>query len=281
VTLLSLAVGATIAWLYLGMGTALVSEWLTSANASYGLALVAVASVLAWRRRRVFTCERDPHSPPTIGLLILLSGVLLYLTGALGADVFLTRISLVIVLTGTTCFLAGTRATRVMAAPLFFLLIAIPPPTLVVTALTLPLQMAASRIGEATLAAGGVSVVRDGNLLRLPSTTLEVAEACSGMRSLLSLGALAMLLSWATERSWPRRLVIVAAAVPIAVVVNGLRVAVTGFACEWWGRQAAADPWHTLTGWLTFVAAMALLIALGRLLRGPSARGGALKTVEV
>ena len=280
-TLLSLAVGATIAWLYFGTGTALVSEWLTSANSSYGLALIAVAGILAWRRRRVFACERDPHSPPTIGLLILVSGVLLYLAGTLGADVFLTRVSLVITLTGTTCFLAGTRATRVMAAPLFFLLIAIPPPTLVVTALTLPLQMAASRIGETTLAAGGVPVVRDGNLLRLPSTTLEVAEACSGMRSLLSLGALAMLLSWATERSWPRRLVIVAAAVPIAVVVNGLRVAVTGFACEWWGRQAAADPWHTLTGWLTFVAAMALLVALGRLLRGTAARGGGLKAVEV
>ena len=278
-TLLSVAVGATIAWLYFGTGTALVSEWLTSANSSYGLALTAVAGAFAWRRRHAFAAERDPHSPPTVGLLILLSGVLLYLTGSLGADVFLTRVSLVIVLTGTTCFLAGSHATRVMAAPLFFLLIAIPPPTLVVTALTLPLQMAASHIAETTLAAGGVPVVRAGNLLRLPSTTLEVAEACNGMRSLLSLGALAMLLAWATERSWPRRVLIVAAAVPIAVAVNGFRVAATGFACEWWGRQAAADPWHTLTGWLTFAAAMALLLALGKVLRGP--RGGGLKAVEV
>ena len=278
-TLLSVAVGATIAWLYFGTGTALVSEWLTSANSSYGLALIAVAGAFAWRRRRAFESARDSHSPPIVGLLILLSGVLLYLTGTLGADVFLTRVSLVIVLTGTTCFLAGWRATRVMAAPLFFLLIAIPPPTLVVTALTLPLQMAASHIGATALAAGGVPVIRDGNLLRLPSTTLEVAEACSGMRSLLSLGALAMLLAWATERSWPRRVLIVAAAVPIAVAVNGFRVAATGFACEWWGRQAAADPWHTLTGWLTFAAAMALLLALGKVLRGP--RVGGLKAVEV
>jgi exosortase len=89
----------------------------------------------------------------------------------------------VIVLAGAIAFLCGTAATRVMAAPLAFLLLAIPPPTLVVTALTLPLQTIASRIGETTLAAGGVPVVRDGNPLRLPSTTLEIAEACSGLRS--------------------------------------------------------------------------------------------------
>ena len=267
-------------WLYAGTASALVSEWLTSADSSYGLALIAIAGVLAWRRRGAFASAHDPHAPPAAGLLLLLSGVLLYLTGALGADVFLTRVSMVMILIGVTCFLAGTRATRVMAAPLFFLLIAIPPPTLVVTALTLPLQIAASRIGETTLVAGGVPVVRDGNLLRLPSTTLEVAEACSGLRSLLSLGALAVLLSWATERSWPRRLLIVAAAVPIAVVVNGLRVAATGFACEVWGRQAAADPWHTLTGWLTFAAAMAMLISLGRLMRATTMTG-VLNTAEV
>ena len=271
----ALAVAAVFGWLYARTGTALVSQWLSSADASYGVALVAVAAVLAWRRRAAFASAWNPAARPTPGLAVLLLGVLVYLVGALGADIFLTRVSSVIVLAGAIAFLCGTAAARVMAAPLAFVLLAIPPPTLVVTALTLPLQTMASRIGEATLAAGGVPVVRDGNLLRLPSATLEIAEACSGLRSLLSLGALAVLLAWATQRSWPKRALMVAAAVPIAVVVNGLRVAATGFACELWGRAAAADPWHTLTGWLTFGVAMALLMSLGRLMGAvePPARG--------
>jgi exosortase len=276
----SLAVGASIAllwgWLYFDTGTALVSQWLSSADASYGLALAAVAFALAWRRRAVFAAAIDPSAPPALGIAILSFGIVVYLTGALGSDIFLTRVSSVFVIAGVACFLSGPAATRVIAAPLIFLLLAIPPPTLVVTALTLPLQTIASRIGETTLLAGGVQVIRDGNLLRLPSTTLEVAEACSGLRSLLSLGALAVVLSWATERSWPRRAVIVAAAVPIAVVVNGLRVAATGFACELWGPAAAADPWHTLTGWLTFAAAMGLLVSTGRLVGDTRAPAGGL-----
>lgn len=281
----SLAIGASIAllwgWLYFDTGTALVSQWLSSADASYGLALAAVALALAWRRRATFVSAINPSAPPTLGIAILSFGIAVYLAGALGSDIFLTRVSSVLVIAGVTCFLAGPSASRIMATPLIFLLLAIPPPSLVVTALTLPLQTIASRIGETTLMAGGVSVIRDGNLLRLPSTTLEVAEACSGLRSLLSLGALAVVLSWATERSWPRRAVIVAAAVPIAVVVNGLRVAATGFACELWGPAAAADPWHTLTGWLTFAAAMGLLVSTGRLIGGtrPATEAGDLCAV--
>lgn len=279
--LLTLAIAVTYAWLYFDTGTALVNQWLTSGDTSYGLALAAVALLIGWRRRAVFASAYRPGSPPGVGLFILLSGLVLYLTGILGADVFLTRTSSVIVLTGVVCFLAGTAATRSMAAPLLFLLLSIPPPTLVVTALTLPLQTIASRIGEATLMAGGVPVVRDGNLLRLPSTTLEVAEACSGLRSVVSLGALAVVLSWTTERSWPRRASLVAAALPIAVAVNGLRVALTGFACERWGRAAAADPWHTLTGWLTFTVAVTLLVSTGRLMRIAAVFSASLRTATV
>jgi exosortase len=263
---LGLALVVAVGWLYGSTGTALVTEWVSSADASYGLALIAVASILIWRRQALFLSSRNPNSPPAAGIVMLLSGLTLYLVGMLGADVFLTRISSVVVIAGTICFLAGPSAARVMAAPLVFILLAIPPPALVVTAITLPLQMVASRIGEMTLLLARLPVVRDGNLLRLPSATLEVAEACSGLRSLISLGALAVLLAWATERSWTKRAVIVAAAVPIAVFVNGLRVAATGIACELWGRAAAADPWHTLTGWLTFAASMALLLSIRRLL---------------
>ena len=263
---LSFALAVAFGWLYFDTVWALAGEWLSSADASYGVALVAVASLLAWRRRAIFISRLNPHSAPIIGLAALAFGLSLYVVGIVGADVFVTRVSSVFVLAGMISFLAGPAATRVMAAPLLFMLLAIPLPTLVVTAITLPLQVVASQIAEATLALVGVPVVRDGNLLRLPSATLEVAEACSGLRSLVSLGALAVVLSWAADLTWPKRAVVVAAAVPIAVALNGLRVAVTGLACQVWGRAAAADPWHSVTGLVTFAVSLLVLLSILRLL---------------
>jgi exosortase len=265
---LSLVLVASIVWLYGTTERALVNQWLSDADASYGLVLVGVALVLVWHRKGLFLSRRNAGSPPALGLAMLLSGLMLYLVGTLGADVFLTRVSFVVVIAGAMLFLAGPAATRVMAVPLVLTLLAIPPPTLVLTAMTLPLQLIASRLAETVLMWASVPVIRDGNLLRLPSATLEVADACSGLRSLGSLGAVAVLLSWATPWSWTKRALIVAAAVPIAVLMNGLRVALTGLACEVWGRAAAADPWHTLTGWLTFAASMVLLLSVQRLVGG-------------
>src|SRR3954468_12379095 len=260
-TLLSLA----LAWLYAGALKGQVIEWFSSADASYGIVLAAVALGVLWRRRHVFAAARAPHAPAAPGLLALLVGLTLYLIGQLGADVFLTRISFVVVVTGTIWFIAGTRALRTIAAPLVFLLMAVPLPALIVNAITLPLQLVASRIGEATLGAAGVAVFRDGNLLELPSATLEVAEACSGLRSIVSLAAIGALLAW-TERGWLRRLLLVVASLPLAIVMNGLRIAATGLACETFGPRAAADPWHTLSGWITFLLAVVVLLQVQRAL---------------
>jgi exosortase len=194
---------------------------------------------------------------------VLAAGLAVYLVGQLGADVFLTRISLVAVAAGALWFACGTAVMRLAAAPLVFLLIAIPPPTLVVNAATLPLQLTASQIAEQTLTVAGVSVFRDGNVLELPSGSLEVAEACSGLRSAVSLAAIAVLLAW-TQPTWPRRAAMIAASVPIAIVMNGLRIAATALASEAWGPETATGGWHTFTGWVTFVASLAVLMALQR-----------------
>jgi len=261
----TLLVALSLAWLYGATLQGLLTEWVSSADASYGIVLVAVALVVIWRRRELFSRAYDPHDHPIPGLVVLLAGLGLFLIGQLAADVFLTRISFVVAAGGALWFLAGARATRTVASPLFFLLMAIPLPALVINAATLPLQLVASRIGETTLMATGISVFRDGNLLELPSTTLEIADACSGLRSIVSLTAIGGLLAW-SERSWPRRLALVAAGAPIAIVINGLRIAATGLACELWSPRAAADPWHTISGWLTFVVSVTLLIQLQRAL---------------
>jgi exosortase len=266
----SIAFGALLAaalgWLYAGTLAGLAAEWVSSPDASYGVLLAAVAAAVAWRRRGAFAQAAESDGAPLVGASVLGGGLLLYLTGQLGADVFLTRLSFVVVVAGTAWFLAGPRATRIVAVPLLFLLIAIPLPALVVNAITLPLQFTASHVAEATLGVLSVPVFRDGNLLELPSTTLEVAEACSGLRSIVSLAAIGVMLAW-TDTSLPRRLAIVAATLPVAIVMNGLRIAATGLACEAWGPRAASGSWHTFGGWLTFVASVAVLVQIQRGMR--------------
>jgi|SRR5437762_9253087 len=259
-----LILAALIAVLYAGQMTGLASEWASSPDASYGAALACVAVVIAWQRRQSLALAINPNAPPLAGFVVLIVGLAVYLAGSLGADLFLTRASLVVVLAGLTWYLAGGRAVRVMTAPLLFLLLAIPLPALVVNAVTLPLQLVASRIAESTLTLGGVPVYRDGNVLQLPSTLLQVADACSGLRSLVSLAALAVLLAWATQPSLTRRVAIILASVPIAIAMNGLRVAATGAACELWGREVASGGWHTFTGWITFVVSLWLLVQSAR-----------------
>jgi exosortase len=262
---------ALFVWLYAGTIKGLALEWASSPDSSYGAILATVAAAIVWQRRKLLAESiRDNRHHSAFAFFVLLLGALAYLVGLLGADVFVTRVSAVIVLAGAVWFLTGDRAARLLAAPLAFLLIAVPLPALVVNAITLPLQLVASRLAETLLAAGGVPVFRDGNILELRSTSLEVAEACSGLRSLISLAGIGCLIAWATERSVIRRASVVAAAVPIAIVLNGVRVAATGVACEIWGRQAATGGWHTFSGWLTFVVAVFVLAQCQRLM--PRAR---------
>lgn len=129
----------------------------------------------------------------------------------------------------------------------------------------MPLQLIASQLAERLLVVAGFPVFRDGNILELRSTTLEVAQACSGLRSLISLTAVACVIAWASDRPSMRALIILAAT-PIAVALNGIRIAATGMACETWGRHMASGGWHELTGWLTFTGGLGLLLALQRML---------------
>jgi exosortase len=260
---LAFVVAIAIGWLYAGVLTGLGTQWVSSPDASYGAVLAGMAIVVAWRRRGVFIQAADPTATATPGAALLVGGLGLYLVGLLAADVFLTRVSFVVVVAGALWFLAGRRAVRTVAAPLAFLLIAVPLPDLLVNAITLPLQLNASRIAEATLALAGVPVFRDGNLLELPSITLQVAEACSGLRSIVSLAAISLLLAW-SEPSWPRRAAIVVSSLPVAIVMNGFRIAATGVACEAWGPRAASGSWHTFSGWVTFLVSVVVLVQLQR-----------------
>jgi exosortase len=173
----------------------LVREWATSGdNYSHGFLIVPIALYFTWERRnRLAEALRRPNN---VGLIVVFGSLSVLLLGLLGSELFLTRISLLGTLSGTILFLYGWQHLRVLAFPLAFLLLMIPLPRILFDQIVFPLQLVASYLAEVTLSAFNVPVLREGNLIVLAHSTLEVAEACSGIRSLISLLTLGIILRW-------------------------------------------------------------------------------------
>jgi exosortase len=258
----SLALGAALTWLYAGTLTSLVRQWASDDNYSHGFFVLPLALFFAWERRAALRAA--VATPSLLGLIVIGGSLLMFIAGVFGAELFLTRVSLVGVLAGTVLFVWGREHFRILLFPIAFLLLMIPLPAIVFNQIAFPLQLVASNLGETVIAAAGVPVLREGNVLQLPARTLEVAEACSGIRSLVSLTMLGIVLGYFTERRLPERVVLAVAALPIAIVANAARVAGTGLASEWISPAAADGFFHTFSGWLLFVIAFASLLMVQR-----------------
>ena len=254
-----------VAVVYSGVVSSLVRQWASDDNYSHGFLIIPLAVYCAWERRHQLQ-QADPK-PSIAGLLVLAVSLLTFATGVLAAELFLARISLVGVVIGTVLFVWGREHLRLLAFPIAILPLMVPLPALVFNQIAFPLQLVASRVGEASIAAAGIPVLREGNVLELPNTTLAVAEACSGIRSLISLITLAVVLAYFTERRGAVRAIIVLSAIPIAVLANAARVAGTGLASHWFGRAAAEGFFHGFSGWLMFAVAFIGLLVVQRLMR--------------
>jgi hypothetical protein len=166
------------------------------------------------------------------------------IVGQMGAELFLSRLSLLIVLTGLLVLFLGWNFFRALLFPLAFLLLMIPIPAIVFNQITFPLQLLASKVASTTLPWMGVPVLREGNVIILPAMALEVAEACSGIRSLLA-----------------------AASIPIAVAANSFRIVGTGLLVQYWDPEKAEGFFHEFSGWLIFVVSLVMLYLLHRVVR--------------
>ena len=246
--------------LYAPVVTGLAWQWVDDSDAAYG-AVVALAAVLVFTQRlpRVRTL---PLCGSAWGLVPLLIACALYIVGTLAADVFLVRLSLPVFGAAALLFVAGSVHVRALAAPLVLCVVAIPLPSAFVTEVTMPLQLLASQSAAGMLTAVGVPVVRDGNILTLSSLTLEVAQACNGMRSLVTLFALVAVAATLGDLPVRRVVLLAAATVPVALVGNGLRVAVTALLASWIGESAVRGVPHDATGWAAFVLMFGALAAL-------------------
>lgn len=251
---------------YHDVAAGLVRQWSTDDNYSHGFVVLPLALWFAWERRHALRAA--PRRPSALGLIFIAAGLVLLAVGVLGAELFLSRVSLLFVVAGLVLFLAGPAPLRVLAFPLAFLVLMIPIPAIIFNKIAFPLQLLASRAGAGALDMAGVPVLREGNVLVLATTRLEVAEACSGIRSLVTLLTLAIVLGqFSLGRRWSR-FALVAASVPVAIAANALRVAGTGLAAHFWSPEAAEGFFHGFSGWVMFAAAFAVLVAIQRMMTG-------------
>ena len=218
-----------------------------------------MAAYIAWQRR-----ERLLQLSLTTswwGAVLMLWGAVQGYLGMVGADLFLQRTSVLITLYGLLLLVGGTALLRALAFPLLLLPFMIPFPGVVYNEITFPLQLFASRVAEAALGLLGVPVYRDGNVLEIPSQRLDVAEACSGIRSLLSLSFLSLVYAYLFDKRVWMRWVLFLATPPIAILANAGRVTVTGLLSEV-NPELAHGVFHTMEGWVIFTVAGVMLAAL-------------------
>jgi exosortase len=258
------------ALLYGGVLVKLVQQWGADPTYSHGFLVPPIALFLAWQERDRW--RQAAPRPSALGLGLIAVSLGLYVIGSLGAELFVTRASLIGIMAGTVLYVFGWNHLRLVAFPLAFLAFMIPLPAVVFDRATVAMQLVASRIGEDLLRAADVPVLRDGNILTLSAITLEVNDACSGIRSLMALLSVAALVGYFCEgRGWQRAL-LVFAALPIVIALNGVRIAVTGLAASRFGPAVASGAVHTTVGWLVFVLALGVVLALQRTLGSHAAR---------
>lgn len=242
----------------------MVAQWWSDPNYGHGFLVPLFAAWVLWRERRRWS--EVPIRASNWGIAILFSALGLLLLGILGSEHFTERISLLFLIAGILVFLAGWSALRHVSFPLGYLAFMVPLPAILYYQLTFPLQLLASRLGADGLVAIGVPTIREGNLLILPNCTLEVVEACSGVRSLLSLLAAVVGYMYLFETSLWKRCLLIAAVVPVVILSNALRLVAAGVLSYRYGPGVDSGLVHTALGLVCFVAGLLAILLLHRIL---------------
>jgi exosortase len=250
---------ALVGLVYFHVLKGLVLNWWTDPDYSHGPFVVLFSGYVLWRERERWKAREI--KPCNGGFLVMLGALLLLVVGSLGAELFSSRLSLLVLLGGMVLFLAGWEVLRAISFPLGFLIFTIPIPVIIYNQITFPLQLLASRLATSWLELVHVPVLRDGNILVMSNYSLEVVEACSGIRSLLTLVSLAIAYGYLLEpRRWVRY-VLVILIVPIALVTNAIRIVGAAILARHFGPAAAEGFLHEFSGWVIFLSALALIFA--------------------
>ena len=258
-------IGVLLIILYHHIAFRLVHDWLTLPDYSHGLLIPFFAFYLLWDQRTVL--EQTPVRPNWAGVPLVAFSLFVLLVGVFGADLFLSRISFILLAIGLVWTLLGRLFLHRLRFFFFVLVLAIPFPTLIMNHITFPLQLMASRVASGMLPLAGVPVLREGNVISLPAMKLEVAEACSGIRSLMSLFTVAVIYGYFLERGPLRRTLLALSAIPIAVAANAARIFGTGLCVQYWDPEKALGFFHEFSGWLMFLVSLGCLYLVHLVMR--------------
>ena len=240
----------------------MVMQWANDEDMGHGFFVPVISAIIIWQRRH--TLRQIPRKSNAWGLLLVVIAALQELAATLGAELFTARLAFVISLFGVVLFLGGKNWVKALLFPLLLLLFMIPIPQIIYARLTLGLQQLASHLAEIMIGWMGIPVIRTGNLLELPSQTLNIVDACSGIRSLLSLTFLSLIYAYFTDKRIWMRWALLISTVPIAIGANAIRVALTGLLSEI-NTNLARGLFHEVEGYIVFVVALGALLVTHRL----------------
>lgn len=259
-------IGAIILVMYLPILIGLAGDWYNDDNYSHGFLIIPISLWLVWRKREVL--RTIPLKSSKWGIPVILASLVVFILGTAGMEYFTARVSMVSLMFGVTLYLAGYRFAREIWFAFFFLLFMIPAPYIIYYSATFPLQMLGSKIAAVLLTIVGIPHLRQGNVIHLPDNySLEVAEACSGLRSLVTLLALGALLAYLTQNSKWKAITLFAATVPIAIAANIFRICVTAVGAYGISRAIAEDFIHEFSGTIVFMFSLVCLLILSNVLK--------------
>jgi exosortase len=257
--------GSLTLWLYGSTLVHLVGQWWRDPNFSHGFLVPLFSAFVVWQERD--RLRGIPPNPSWSGLAIMAFALGVLIVGQLGAELFLARVSLLFLAAGLIVLFLGWSLLRSLSFPFAFLLMMIPIPSIIFNQVTRPLQSLASGFVTEALPVFSVPVLREGNILNIPTMQLEVADACSGIRSLLSLITLAIIYGYLTEKRVAVRWLLALAAIPVSIVANSVRIIGTGLLVQYWDPKKALGFFHVFEGWLIFIVSLLMLALLHALTR--------------
>ena len=255
--------GLLILLCYASEVRSLFVQWMVNDDMGHGFFVPIVAGYIIWQQKDELAAI--PSRTNWWGLVLVLLGAAQSIVATLGVELFLARTALIVTLTGVIWMVGGAVLLKKLAFPIFLLLFMVPIPAIIFNKITFPLQIIASQFADGALTLLNVPVLREGNILELPNQKLSVVEACSGIRSLLSLTFLALVYGYFFEKKRWVRVVLFIATVPIAILANGSRVTITGILSQI-KPELAEGFFHESTGWVIFMLALGILVVFHRML---------------
>lgn len=250
--------------LYFPVVQKLLQDWDQDPNYSHGYFIPVLAGFMIWMQRE--RLGQAFKRPSNIGLGVIVLGLIQFIVAWVGSEYFLQGTSMIVVLLGSVLYLWGWRVTLLTLVPIIYLVFMVPLPAIIWNKLSFPLALFASKISADLVSAIGLSIFREGNILTLPNITLQVADACSGLRSLTTLLALSAFVAFISDHTALKKWILFLAGVPIAIISNIIRLTATAILARHFGAPVAQGFIHEFSGWVVFVLGLVMLLGVNALL---------------